>query len=213
MRILKCVCIALVTLPLLGCPMRPSYVGQPNVKSADGLYTHPPSGMVFPTEVGSFRRDVVRRYDTEGLDVSAGYNLISSSALVVATVYVYPAPPIVSIGSPPEVVAAARAMASGREFELRKREILGSHAGARVTEEGECALQQGGLVHSGRRAVFSFKDVFGGQHQILRSELYLFSSVDGKWIVKYRFTYPRSSDVSKHLERFMRGVPWTAARS
>jgi len=213
MKACKLILIALVSLPLLGCPMKPKYLTQPEVIKAEGTYTHTSSGMTFPPRVGDFQRGTVLRYDTEGLDESVGYNLVVPFGAVASTVYVYPAPPLISIGSPPAVVATARAMLSQGEFEKRKKEILLSHPGARLIHEKSVSLPQGSVTYSGKMATLEFEDVLAGRRQALRSDLYLFCYVDGKWAIKYRFTYPRDLDVAKEIEAFMQNLRWTVGGS
>jgi hypothetical protein len=214
MKALRCALIAGMSLLLLGCPtMQPKYLSQPAAVEATGSYTHSASGMVFPDAVGDFRRTSIRRYDAEGLDVSARYDLVAPPRAVAATVYVYPAPPLVSIGSPQEVVATARANLCQREFETRKQEVLQSHAGAKLVEERAISLVQAGETRSGRMAAFEYEDVFAHQRQAVAARVYLFCYVGGKWVVKYRFSYPKSFDATKEIEEFMRSLSWTVASS
>src|SRR5260370_37322414 len=74
----------------------------------------------------------------------AGYNLLAPGRAVAATVYVYPAPSLISIGSPSDVVASARATLCKTEFERRKGELIGAHPGARQIGEKDAPLPQGG---------------------------------------------------------------------
>ena len=127
------VLFALLSISLVGCPARPRPLAQPQTILTEGSYTHR-SGMTFPLAVEGFRRSIVQRYDQEGLDVSAGYDLYDPSHKIAATVYVYPAPSLVSIGSPPEVVETAHARLAKNEFEARKREILQSHPWSRLID-------------------------------------------------------------------------------
>ena len=117
---------------LVGCPARPRPLNQPQAIFADGAYTHEKSGMTFPLAVGDFQRGTVLRYDQDGLDVSVGYNLSGEKQAIIATVYVYPAPPLVSIGSPPEILASARSFLAKNEFEAKKR---GHAAASRSTTD------------------------------------------------------------------------------
>lgn len=199
---------------LLGCPSRLRYLHQPVLIEATGAYTHADSGMTFPQVVADFRRSRVLRYDTQGSDVSVGYDLYDPPRLVEVTVYVYPAPsPVVAIGSPPEVVAPARAALAKSEFEARKREILQAHPGAILVEEKEVSLPQGGGAYSGRMATFDYEGVFAFHSQLLRSRVYLFNYVGGKWAIKYRFAHPKKFDATKEIEAFMQNFQWTVASS
>ena len=206
---------ALITLST--SPLSPSitsrYLRSPEVLEVEGCYTHPPSALSFPVRAGSFRRSLIHRYDSEGLDVGVGYDLAVTGSLVTATVYVSPAPALVSIDSHAGGASSARVTLSRREFEICKSEILQAHADAQTNDEGEFVLEHGGLSIAGRCALFEFDDVFAGRWQPLRSQLYVFPFVRRQWTVKYRFTCPRALDVSWDTERFMRGVPAAAAVS
>jgi hypothetical protein len=167
--------------------------------------------MIFPPTVGAFQRVALSRYDSQGLDVSAGYNLPAFAGGIAATVYVYPAPSLVSIGSPPGVVASARATLCQSEFERGKREVLGAHAGGRLLGEKDVVLLQGGTNFSGRAATFEYDGLFAGQHQPVSSELYVFCYIGGSWTIKYRFTYARTFDATEAISAFMRTLSWTIA--
>src|SRR5947207_722313 len=98
---------SILALILAGCPS-PQYRpgGVPAV--AHDIAAHKESGIPFPDQIGQLHRDAVKRYDNAGRDVSAGYNPTNASRPLVATIYIYPSPPITSIGSPREVIEEAR---------------------------------------------------------------------------------------------------------
>lgn len=168
--------------------------------------------MTFPLTVGEFRRGVVHRYDQDGIDVSAGYDLYDSRYTIAVTVYVYPAPPLVSIGSPPETIASARTFLAKNEWEARKREVLQPRPGARLIEDTEISIPIGGAVRVGRMATFEFDGQFAGQQQSLRSHLCMFNFVGGKWALKYRITYPRSVEATREIDTVLQGVPWNVPK-
>lgn len=120
---------------------------------------------------------------------------------------------MVSIGSPPEVVAIARAKLGQREFENRKQEILQSHPGARLIEERAVSLAQAERRYSGRMARFEYEGLFAHERQVVASRVYVFPYVGGKWVVKYRFSCPQGIDPSKEVADFMRSLPLTIAGS
>ena len=208
--------LALVLLPLsillIGCPTRPRPVDQPQVTSADGAYVHEKSGMTFPIAVGDFQRVMVQRYDQDGLDVSAGYNLFDSRRQIAATVYVYPAPSLVSIGSPSQTVTSARSFLAKNEFEARKREITQPRPGARLIEDTEISIPIGGTVRVGRMATFEYEEKFAGKQQALRSHLCMFNYVGGKWALKYRITYPKHLEATSEIDTVLQGVPWNVPK-
>jgi hypothetical protein len=205
MSLIRACKLALLSLLLVGSPFACSRsLIKPELIAVDGSYTHEGSNLTLPASYGEFRRTSLRRYDTKALDVSAGYDLVVATDQIAATVYVYPAPSITSILSPPEVIALARSLAANQEFQDRKQEIIRAHPSARLLSERDVPPPLDSIPLMGRVATFEFEDVFAGQSQELRSDLYLFSYVADKWIVKYRFTYATSSDASKRIEDFIR---------
>lgn len=210
MKLYKILLIFLLSLTLFYYPtVHAQYLSTPEVIQTKGLYTQPASGMRFPVRVGEFQRVTLLRYDLQERDVSAGYNLITPLCAIAATVYVYPAPSSVSTGSPPGTIPNTRARLSQNEFNTRKQEILDSHSGARLIQEKGIRLLQGAKTYSGMMATFEFEDIFGGQDKLLLSDLYLFCYVEGDWIIKYRFTYPKNIEASKEIENFMRNLKWS----
>jgi hypothetical protein len=138
--------VALVVLS--GCPTPPAQPQGSVAPEAD--YLHAASGMTFPPAIGEFRRVDIRRYDASGRDVSVGYNAGGAAHGIAATVYVYPAPPVVSVGSPDSVIAA-RSTSIEQEFKMRQREIMGAHPDAKMLNEGNAKLQQGSESCAGRK--------------------------------------------------------------
>jgi len=172
------------------------------------MYVHPASKITMPERVAGFQRDTILRYDVDGLDVSAGYNLVSASNQVAATVYVYPAPSLVSIGSPPDVVAGARSHLSEGEFERRKQEIQHVHSGALLIDQHDTVRIENGHSYAGKVAIYTFEDVFAGSRIPVRSQLYVFCYVGGKWAVEYRITYPKSEDADNEVQEFIQKWNW-----
>jgi len=201
--------LAITLVYLLGfTSMTTKPLSSPQVINETGSYQHKRSGFVFPNAVGPFQRGKLIRYDEDGLDVSAGYDLAALGGGVAATVYIYPSPPITSIGSGPEVVATTRALASEREFSGIKQTILQVHPDAAIIHSGQTDIQQGGTSYKGNVTEFKFSGVFAGRPQLLRSRLYIFTYIDGKWTVKYRFTYPDRIDASGTIEAFQKALTW-----
>ena len=214
MKLLKSIMAVVMFLMLSGCPkMNPRYLPQPKAVDAAGLYTHKQSGMVFPKTVDDFRRVSVLNYDTEGLHMSAGYDLFDPPRAIAATVYIYPAPRVLSFGSPAKVVASARATLCQSEFEGRKQEILQAHPGAKLIEERDVSLVQSGATYSGKMAAFEYDDVFAHKHQAVGGCFYLFCYVGEKWVVKYRFSHPKDFEATKDIEGFMRNLELTLSTS
>src|SRR5678815_628029 len=134
-KLLMAVVAIAATLLLCGCPSTHTRsLAQPERVAVRGAYVHAASKITMQENVAGFQRDTVSRYDADGLDVSAAYNLVTPSHRIAATVYVYPSPASTSIGSPPEVVAGARAHLTEGEFERRKQEVQHAHPGATLVE-------------------------------------------------------------------------------
>jgi hypothetical protein len=199
-----------VFLALAACrPPEPTSPAQPMAVDAQGSYRHAPSGMTFPPTVGDFERANITQFDAAGDDIGVGYNRISSTGGIAATVYVYPAPSLVSIGSPPDVVASAQATLCSNEFARREKEVVGVHPGARLIEEKTAPSPGGGRQVPGEMAAFEYDDLFGGQRRAIHSELYVFCYVGGKWSFEYRFSSFRSLDAREAIATFMAALPWT----
>jgi hypothetical protein len=197
-------------LLLCGCPtVRTDKLTQPEQVDVDGPYQHTASGMIFPTSVGAYVRDRIMRYDRDALDVSAGYNLIRPPRIIFATMYVYPAPSVVSILSPPHVAATARSLAAKNEYARSKNEILQSHPFAKLLGELETSLVKGNDTYQGWKAIFELDGARFGQQEKVFSHLYVFSYIGGSWTVKYRFTYPKSIEETQEIETFLRNLEWT----
>src|SRR5262245_50828993 len=193
--LLKGILPAAAALVLCGCPsVHTRSLSQPERVAVRGAYVHSASKITMPESVAGFQRDSVSRYDADGLDVSGAYNLVTPSHRIAATVYVYPSPSLTSIGSPPDVVAGARAHLTEAEFQRRKQEIQQAHPGAVLVEQRGISRAEGVQTYAGRLAVFEYEEVYAGSRMPVRSRLCLFCYVGGKWTVKYRFTHPKSED-------------------
>lgn len=208
---LRNIVVLCLAVPLSGCPSVPTPLSQPEALQASGVFVQAASGMTFPDQVDDFRRVAVTRYDKDGLDVSAGYNAVDPRAPVAATVYVYPAPSLVSIGSPAAVIASAREHLCADEFARRKAEIVHAHPDAQLLDQGDVGLPRPSGPFPGKRARYAFDEVFGGAPQRVSSELDVFCYVGEKWAMEYRFTSPQNAASAGKISQFMADLPWTVA--
>lgn len=207
--LLKAIVPAVAALVLCGCPsMHTRSLAQPEHVAVRGAYVHSASKITMPESVGSFQRDTVSRYDADGLDVSVAYNLVTQFHQIAATVYLYPSPSLTSIGSPPEVVAGARAYLTEAEFEHGKQEIQQAHPGAALVEQRDISQIESGQTYAGKLAVFEYDEVFAGSRMLVHSRLYLFCYVGGKWTVKYRFSHPKNEDADREIQEFIQKWSW-----
>jgi hypothetical protein len=182
-----------------------------NVLHPDGPYTQVKTGMTYPVSVGDFQRITVIRYKEDGSDESAGYNRYTPGTEIVATVYVFPSPSLVSFGSPQNVIDGARAHLCDSQFLAIQNEIKGSHPDAILVSQGNATLTQGSATYTGREAFYTLTNAnFAGRRQVpLRSDVYVFCYAGGKWTVEYRIDYPVVHDASGAIADFMRDLTWT----
>ncbi|MGE0739721.1 MAG: hypothetical protein AB7O98_00135 [Hyphomonadaceae bacterium] len=192
--------------------MAPPAAAQSNVPVApDQTYVHAASGMSFPPSVGEFRRGRVARYAEDGSDESVGYGRIAPGGEIIVTVYVYPAPQVIDLGSAPDTIVAARLLACSNEFDTVQAQIEQAYRDEQLVTETSADLVQAGANHLGFHATYTLTspDFMGRRHEPLRSEAYLFCHVGGAWSVKYRISYPAAYDASAEIAAFMQALIWT----
>jgi len=192
-----------------------AYYDDPKDIDVTGPYTQEATGMVFPESVGSFKRDDVISYNSERTDESATYiQQKDGKESVAITIYVYPVP--LDIGSalaqslPQADLPGALYMLTEQLFADEEQAITQVHPGSEILDEGITSHDERGFSYPGTMASFRYREDFFGDVQRVRSQLYLFSMVGGKWMVKYRVTYPETvSDGAAQATTFMRSLPWT----
>jgi hypothetical protein len=106
------------------------------------------------------------------------------------------------------VIADARAHLTEGEFERRKQEIQRAHPGAILIEQHDTVRVENGRSYPGLHAIFEYEDVFSALKQPLRSYLYVFCYVGGKWAIEYRFTCPRNEDDESAIQAFIQQWSW-----
>jgi hypothetical protein len=203
--------LALVVTVLSGCSaQRLQYLSQPEAISVAGEYVHQPSDFTFKFRSGDFVRAGVYKYDTEGKHIGVAYNLNNISKPVAATIYVYPSPSIMSIGSPRSVIASARKHLCKQEYEATVKEIIAAHANSKQVDKNNSSSDDFASGVGDLSAYFEYEGVFAGVKQALSSEFkltcYLYGN-DEDWNVKYRVTYPKSLAVDSEIEKFQNAVP------
>jgi hypothetical protein len=149
---------------------------------------HSSSGFSFPSQIGSFQRERATQYDSAGEDISVGYN--NPAIPIAATVYVYP----------------ARARPLAEEFASRQAEVMHGHIGAQLLSTATAAVTP--RQSSALAAAYTFRGLFAGKTQLLRSELLV--AQQGERFVEYRFTYPDTEQTSARTEvdSFERTFSW-----
>ena len=164
----------------------------PFEKLSDGRIRHAISGFVFPSRIGAFQRAETRQYNQAGSDVSVAYN---AGVLIAGTVYVYPP-------------AQQGAEVLAREYASKRAEVLDGHQAVSLLSESSASVSQDGKKYSGKRAYFSYRDIFARSSQNVKSQLLVFR--DGPVFIEYRFTYPAShaEEAEKEIEHFIRAWSW-----
>ena len=172
--------------------------------AAEGAYVHGPARAVFPPQVGEFRRSTIYRYDEEGKNVSASYNLATPAGRLLITVYIYPAA---------AAARADRAKLCDEEFGTVNTAISSQHGDAAPVEQGSALPAEGVERSLGHRAVYRFASPFDDRVQEIRSEAHLYCYVGGDWLVKYRVSAPVAVRANKQVKHFIRNGPWPGRSS
>jgi hypothetical protein len=94
-------------------------------------------------------------------------------------------------------------------FSEEEQAIVELHRGSDVVDESETSLEQNGITYPGFAATFRYDEDFFGEVQPVRSQLILFPTVRGNWMVKYRITYPDAVDGASQATAFIHALPWT----
>lgn len=187
-KFIETVILSAAVLLFSGCP-RPQVYEPPTRINVQGVYIHHQCGMRFPEIVADFERDSVINYSGSRRDnISVGYYCSLEYLPVIAMVYVYPAPSAHFAGSSTEIIQETRQTLFENHFNLLTSDITSQHRDTILLVEEEVSLQQPTLSLTGKKAVFNFKEIFGGPEQEIISELYLFQR--GPWLIKYRISYP-----------------------
>lgn len=195
--------VGLVALGLAGCgsvpkaPMARQPAAMPALaERVGGTIEHTPSGMLFPAQVADFTREQPRMYDEAGLNVSAGYN----GNGVTVTVYVYPIEPY----------GGAAHFSAKAHFDEARDQIAKVHPAMKVLSEQEVPPPRGAISGPGLFGRYEFSTPGGGPVLQLESLLYIYAPVGGRWIIKYRVTYPKDSlEARSRVGRFVESFGWT----
>jgi hypothetical protein len=189
------------------------YYDEPREVEVTGPYTQAATGMVFPVSVKDFQRDEIISYNSERTDESATYIQDKDGKEIAITVYVYPVP--ADLGTaltqslPKADLIGAWYMLGQRLFEEEEQGVVELHGGAVLVDGGETSFEQHGVSYPGAVSTFRYEENFFGRVQKVRSQLVLFPMVGGKWMVKYRVTYPEGYDGAAQASAFIHALPWT----
>ena len=156
--------------------------------SKNGHLIHIPSGVQFPELLDSFQRTFKNVYSRNGDNISVGYNLSTAPIEIAATIYVYPAPRVTSIGSSEQIVLQARNTLFNQVAEQEIASILYHHPSAELIRKSRLENQIGDKNIQGIFAQFKYTEIFNGKKQEIYSELYLYQKENR--LIKYRISYP-----------------------
>lgn len=198
----KVTLLIMICLLLTGCP-NPRIAIQPTPLSVEGTYTHKKTGMKFPESIENFVRTEVLTYELFEEDISVGYNYNSQYDPVAVTVYIYPAPPVISINSQSEISVTARATVFDAHYREIVNTLLNYQKDATLISDEQFCLSQPSGSFTGKKAVLNYKQNFAGRTQSVISSFYLFQKE--KWLIKYRATYPwaLSNQAPDYVESLM----------
>ncbi|HLD66373.1 MAG TPA: hypothetical protein VJA19_10030 [Pseudomonas sp.] len=202
---MKHLCAVLLAFMIAGC-MNPPY--QPQNIEVSGAYTQADTGIIFPPTSGIFRRVEMLRIDERASHIYVGYNSELIALPIIVSVYVYPGPQIISIGSPPEVIATARQKLLLDQQAEQKQGIVNAHPGGRLIAENAVTLLYSGQSVPGLRVDYEFHELFQGEVQKVNSALYLFDLGDS--MLKFRISSPASVDSEAPVAKLMAELASTA---
>ena len=198
----------MVTCVLCGCPgaTKSTLLSKPLPIVTETSFVHAETGVSFSPVIDGFRRGPILQYDQEGRDISVGYDFTDGRDIIVATVYVYPAPKLVSIGSPANVVAEARWRLIEGHFQRVKHGVVRVHPDAVLKSEEPAYLNFNGKRLTGLLARYEYEDVLAGVRSPVTSEMYLFQW--NEWFIKFRNTYTQGSTdrVQPSIHSFMDAI-------
>jgi hypothetical protein len=75
-------------------------------------------------------------------------------------------------------------------------------------DQGDIQRTEKGQMYTGRFAEFQYDTAFATSKTTVRSRLYVFCFVGGKWAVEYRFTHPKAENADEAIKKFMDNWHW-----
>jgi hypothetical protein len=161
-------------------------------------FVHQSSGFVFPDHIADAARVAVTRYDEAGENISAGYN--QRDIRLVITVYVYP-----------------RVEELKPHMQRVQRDILLGHPQAKLIEQAERELKQGGENGAAEKSytLQYAKYNFPPDDRVpieLMSQAYL--TTVGERFIKWRCTYPadHAKEAEEKIASFMHDLTLPAEK-
>lgn len=166
---------------------------QNEIASPPDPWIHAATGTPFPAQVNTAQRGRVFEYTDDGHNASVGYAIEKDGYRATVTLYVYPAIP---------------GTTCDEEF-AEVRSHIERYEGAQVMREGKVPAPSGrggpAALHAG------YAIPAGSMHEdlpALRSDVYLYCSLDGEWLVKYRATWAAEADFGTETETLLQRISW-----
>jgi len=160
----------------------------------------------FPEAVAGFERQPLER-DDETLTIIANYTLVEPPTLV--TIFVYPAPKVVSVGSDAETRAAAELLLTEQEFRGSQDALVTSNPVASLLwEDTQSILPMLGVEQVGFAAGYGYRG--SGPQGVVDVGTGLLLFRHGDWSVKYRITYDLADEqaAATKARELMGAVTW-----
>lgn len=174
-----------LSVTVFGCETPPEARTADSIALAEDFVGHAPSGIRFPESLAGFLRGEVRTYG-DSANMSFGYDGLSLRGPITLTFYVYPAPAMVSIGSPDDVVESARRRQLDLEFESCAEDVVEKYPSVELVSEHVGAIPFCGLELPGRAARYRLS-TGGRTDPVWLSSLTVLRN--GRWWIKVRATY------------------------
>jgi hypothetical protein len=142
--------------------------------------------------------------------VVAGYQLVTASGSIVATVQVRPAAgatsllPQLDIGRGDADAIAAAALAHSIA------EVRRFYPEAQADAEREVLVVHDGVLRSGRGSAVEYRVSTDDVPQAMRMEVSVLCCTRRRELVEYRFRHAASLEVGRETSEFLRAFPWSA---
>jgi hypothetical protein len=161
-------------------------------KKVSGAVLHVPSGVIFPSRVGTFRFERTKLYGSAGRDVGAEYDVES---VIRGDVYIYP------VGTYGKDFNA--------EVRVQQSAINKLNKAVKLVSQSRFQLNQTGRSVTGVRVQYELtRPFYRNNSRRCGTQLYLVR--DGPWLVAYRFSYPieQTGAANKQIADFLQLWQW-----
>ncbi len=152
---------------------------------------HMDSGFLFPVELAAFKRGELTTLNEEGTDVGVTYTRFHPWDRLNASVFVYPALPLKTLGSTPEQIRVARSSLLKRAFKVVELDIVKASPGATIVFADDSVVTLFGQERDALMANFTFTQKVGPIDVLFFSTATLIAL--DQWLVLIRLTAPNDS--------------------